>query len=72
MRTGETFFRVTGPNFVAGLIACNGRVVHCAPILRKLGFMHCTGRQFAALCGHHGFTWERLDWRVVADTSRSA
>lgn len=47
--------RITGPWFVAGLVAEDGRVIEAAPILKYM--MGWTGRQVRLYCEQRGWTW---------------
>jgi hypothetical protein len=53
----ERLFQISSERFCAGVVVREGRVVECAPILRR-HLLGLDGRRFAAVCARKG-------WRYV-------
>jgi hypothetical protein len=54
----ETLVVIDAPNFCAGLVARDGRVIEAAPILRYM--KGWTGRRVADYCMAKGWRWKTV------------
>jgi hypothetical protein len=68
----QVLLRISGPGFVAGAVAVDGRIEACAPILFK-HVMWVGGAAFKAICQRKGWTWEIVDqggWDMLGEDNR--
>ena len=67
-REGDILIRVVGDDFVAGVVARNGRIIEAAPILRR--HVGLQSRMFAQFCLRNGWSWQRWLRTPTAKWSR--
>jgi hypothetical protein len=56
----DILLQITGPDFCAGVVARDGRVIETAPRLRHHIPKGSTGAFVNAVCRERGWTWEKI------------
>ena len=54
----ETIISIDAPHFCAGIVACDGKVIEAAHIIKYM--KGWTGKRVADYCREKGWKWERV------------